>query len=77
MYNEPDSLEIMDLDIVNEISDENSSNEEENNNEKTSLSDNIEKIKKLVEEMKTLGIKVELEEFDFESMYQLIIKMEK
>ena len=77
MYNEPDSLEIMDLDIVNETSDENSSSEEENTINEVSLSDNVEKIKRLVEDMKALGVKVELEEFDFESMYQLIIKMEK
>ena len=67
----------MDLDIVNETSDENSSSEEENTINEVSLSDNVEKIKRLVEDMKALGVKVELEEFDFESMYQLIIKMEK
>lgn len=77
IYNEADSLEIMDLDIVNETSDENNSSEEENTINEVSLSDNVEKIKRLVEEMKALGVKVELEEFDFESMYQLIIKMEK
>lgn len=71
-YNEPDTIEIMDMD----------SNEKDSINEESSISfdkisDDVEKIKKLVDTLKEEGAKVELEEFDFESMYQIVIKFSK
>ena len=41
------------------------------------LSSSVDKIKKLINEIKTLGVNIEFEEFDFEQMYQLIIKINK
>ena len=69
-YNEPDTLDIMDL------------NEEETSTEKAddsklSTSQMVDKIKDLIENLKSSGAKIDFEEFDFEQMYQLIIKIEK
>lgn len=69
-YSEPDTLDIMDL------------NEEETSTEKAddsklSTSQMVDKIKDLIENLKSLGAKIDFEEFDFEQMYQLIIKIEK
>ncbi len=66
-YTEPDTLDIM---------------EEEPEAKTISLStEEVKKIvdsfKTLVEELKKSGDKIELEEFDFEDMYQLIIKIDK
>lgn len=43
----------------------------------SNIKESIEKIKKLIEEIKYSGIKIELEEFDFEEMYQLVVKINK
>ena len=69
-YNEPDTLDIMDL------------NEEETSTEKAddsklSTSQMVDKIKDLIENLKSSGAKIDFEEFDFEQMYKLIIKIEK
>ena len=69
-YNEPDTLDIMDL------------NEEETStakadDSKLSTSQMVDKIKDLIENLKSSGAKIDFEEFDFEQMYQLIIKIEK
>lgn len=69
-YDEPDTLDIL------EISDEEASLDKENKTQ-VSLNGNVERIKDLIEELKKQGVKIELEEFDFEKMYQLIIKIEK
>ena len=66
-YTEPDTLDIM---------------EEEPEAKTISLpTEEVKKIvdsfKTLVEELKKSGDKIELEEFDFEDMYQLIIKIDK
>ncbi len=45
--------------------------------EETNIKESVEKIKKLIEEIKYSGIKIELEEFDFEEMYQLVVKINK
>lgn len=77
-YTEPDVLEIMDLD--NDVKEE---LEEETDESGVSygsqglVSKNVEKIKALIEELKVSGVDIELEEFDFESMYQLIVKLKK
>ena len=42
-----------------------------------SISKSVERIKSLLEEIKSSGIDLKLEEFDFETMYQLIIKINK
>ena len=66
ILDEQDSLEIID----------NDSNEEEtidsDNNKET-----LEKIKSLITELKNNGAQIETEEFDFEDMYQLIVKIKK
>ena len=74
IYDEPDTLEIMDLDSDILSSNE---NKEQNIPIETSLYDSVEKIKELVEQIKLNGIKIDIEEFDFEEMYQLIVKIEK
>lgn len=69
-YEEPDSLEIMDVD-----------GDDEDSLSVSGLDDkvkaNLDKIKKLAEEIKASGDKIEIEEFDFDGMYQIIIKLEK
>ena len=83
-YTEPDMLEIMDLenDESEHEPDEEKSKLEEPQKEEVSLepgsiSKSVERIKSLLEEIKSSGIDLELEEFDFETMYQLIIKINK
>lgn len=71
-YSEPDMLEIMDIESE-QLDDSNN----EETDETPSVLDNVDKIKKLVEELKNNGVDIQLEEFDFESMYQLIIKLNK
>ena len=46
-------------------------------NEKPLLIEQVKKIEKLVNEMKSVGIDVKLEQCDFEHMYQLIVKINK
>lgn len=82
-YTEPDTLEIMDfeneedLDEPEEKNEAETSQKEEVSIEPGSISKNVERIKTLLEEIKSSGIDLELEEFDFETMYQLIIKINK
>lgn len=74
-YTEPDMLEIMDLD-----NDTESTTEESGDNLKAPkglVADNVEKIKSLIENLKANGADIEVEEFDFETMYQLIVKLNK
>ena len=54
-------------------------NESQNTNEQLlgSVSKNVQRIKDLIEELKNNGADIELEEFDFETMYQLIVKLNK
>ena len=77
IYTEPDSLEIFDTELFDE-------EDEINIIDKTIVSDisensneDIESIKKIVEELKAKGKNIKVEEFDFENMHQLIIIMEK
>ena len=37
----------------------------------------IEKVEKLVEELKELGLEVNLEKYDFDELYQFVIKVER
>lgn len=73
-YNEPDTLEIMDLD---EKDDKELKEDDADNVDEDLLSSSVDKIKKLINEIKELGVNIEFEEFDFEQMYQLIIKINK
>lgn len=73
-YNEPDTLEIMDL---NEKEDKELKEDGVDNVDEDLLSSSVDKIKKLIDEIKALGVNIEFEEFDFEQMYQLIIKINK
>lgn len=79
-YTEQDTLEIMDIEN-DELDDDDGENAvsivESHDIEPGSISKSVEKIKELIEEIKTSGISIELEEFDFESMYQLVIKIKK
>lgn len=73
-YDEEDTLDIMDFEEDNvEESAPNGIIEQE----KPLLMDNVEKIKKLIMELKNSGVDIELEEYDFEHMYQLIVKINK
>lgn len=82
-YTEPDTLEIMDFENEEDLDEPEEKNEaetlqkEEITIEPGSISKNVERIKALLEEIKSSGIDLELEEFDFETMYQLIIKINK
>lgn len=77
-YDEPDTLDIIDDDNNEESSD---NGEESGDNgaakQMLSVSDTVSKIKELIEELKESGANIELEEFDFEQMQQLIIKIDK
>ncbi len=68
-YDEPDSLDILDI--------EEPKTEQEQSLQTLSVSETVEKIKNVIEELKANGINIDLEEFDFEKMYQLIIKIDK
>lgn len=83
-FSEPDTLEIMDIDsdfeqesevATNELLDEEDGLEEQET--KGLVLKNVNKIKELIEELKESGTDIEIEEFDFESMYQLIVKLKK
>lgn len=79
-YNEPDTLEIIDIDSEEEQDEtseqvNNSTNDVEEPSNK--ISDAVEKLKQIIEELKNQGINIQLEEFDFETMYQLIVKIDK
>ena len=71
VYQEPDSLEIMDLDSEDETKDVKETTEKE------TLATKIDKIKELLDNLKKDGSNINVEEFDFEDMIQLIIKIEK
>lgn len=73
-YDEEDTLDIMDFE---EDNDEESATGDASNEEKPLLIENVEKIKKVIEELKQSGVDIEFEEFDFEHMYQLIVKINK
>lgn len=81
-YTETDTLEIMDIENEDEteVPAENENvtlTKETQNIEPGSISKCVDKIKELLEEIKASGIDIELEEFDFESMYQLVVKINK
>lgn len=69
-YDEPDTLDI--LDINDDESDAKLKAEKI-----SSVSESVEKIKELIEKLKEEGANIDLEEFDFEDMYELIIKINK
>ena len=71
VYQEPDSLEIMDLDSEDETKDVKETPEKE------TLATKIDKIKELLNNLKKDGSNINVEEFDFEDMIQLIIKIKK
>ncbi len=68
-YDEPDMLDIMD------ITDDESS--DDSKAKSISYNETLDNIKKIIEDLKSKGAKIDLEEFDFEQMYQLIIKINK
>lgn len=70
-YDDIDTLDIMD------VEEEGTQEETKKEEEKTLIIDNINEIKKLLNNLKEKGLDLELEEFDFENMYQLIIKINK
>lgn len=82
-YAEPDSLEIMDLDSEKEEQSFEENDESSQTDIPTTDDDvnpvlkSVDKIKTLIEELKGQGQDIELDEFDFEEMFQLIIKLKK
>ena len=46
-------------------------------NSSTAITSSVEKIKQLVEELKTQGVDIKIEEFNFDALYQLNIKIQK
>ncbi len=75
-YAQPDMLEIMDLDNDSKSEETKEVNGEENKDSTTVL-DNVTKIKNVIEDLKNKGADIEVEEFDFETMYQLVVKLNK
>lgn len=79
----PDETSNIDKKIVEEKEDnleteENITDDAESDLPKTlDIKSSIEQLKKLIDKIKYSGIKIELEEFDFEEMYQLVIKINK
>ncbi len=69
-YEEPDLLEIMDLESEDE-------SKSEDNESDLSATKGLEQIKELINKLKEKGINVELQEFDFDKFYQLIVKLDK
>lgn len=74
--------ELFDIPTAEEIIEEETNNEEEDNSSNSKIiSGNIDsvitKFKELEEEIKKAGFKIETEDYDFEDLYQLIIKIEK
>ena len=80
-YDDIDMLDIVDVDEEKNIEESGKQTEEPDiettNEEKPLLADNVNEIRKLINQLKEKGIKIDFEEFDFEHMYQLIIKIEK
>ena len=80
-YDDIDMLDIVDVDEEKNIEESEKQTEEPDiettNEEKPLLADNVNEIRKLINQLKEKGIKIDFEEFDFEHMYQLIIKIEK
>lgn len=81
-FSEPDTLEIMDIDndfeqVSTEVNESLEQDKLDIQEIKGSVSKNVQKIKDLISELKKSGVNIELEEFDFESMYQLIVKLKK
>ena len=69
-------------DLIDESEDNNSNELEEHqediaNEESDTKKDLVKKIKTNIEELKSDGNKIDIEEFDFEDMYQLVIKIMK
>ena len=64
-YTKPSELEIMDID-----SDDGKSLE-------SSTPTDVDEIKSLIDKLKEKGSKIEVEEFDFDKIYQIIVKIEK
>lgn len=85
-YTEPDMLEIMDLESTDDNSEKidieakeelDTENIESLSNSTLTIEESIEKIKNLIKEIKNTGVNIKLEEFDFEEMYQLVVKIDK
>ena len=78
-YDDIDMLEIDD--VEEEKTEESEKHAIEENLEETEdtplLADNVNEIRELINKIREKGIKIDFEEFDFEHMYQLIIKIEK
>ena len=62
------------LDIMDITDDESSDSDNVKN---ISYNESLDQIKKLINDLKSKGAKIDLEEFDFEQMYQLIVKINK
>lgn len=79
IYAEEDTIDIVDFDEDKDIlAEENEiSIEEEPEQEFEPIKNNVEKIKEYILKLKEEGLNVEIEEFDFEHMYQLIVKIDK
>lgn len=80
VYDEPDTLDIID------INDDESNPKDKLNSEEfvafkseqgLSINDVVLKVKELVENLKNQGVNIQLEEFDFDKLRQLIIKIEE
>lgn len=78
IYAEEDTIDIVDFEEDAILDDEKEVilNETENQ-ESQPIKMNVEKIKEYILKLKEEGLNVEIEEFDFEHMYQLIVKIDK
>jgi len=77
LYDEPDSLEIMDLDSYEDEKPINDEKEDQHEEDKIDVKEIVNKINSFLDELKLENIDLEKEEFDFEDMYQIVIKLKK
>ena len=75
IYAEEDTIDIVDFDEDNDMVIE--KKETSIKEESEPIKNNVEKIKEYISRLKEEGLNVEIEEFDFEHMYQLIVKIDK
>ena len=75
IYAEEDTIDIVDFDEDNDMVIE--KKETSIKEESEPIKNNVKKIKEYISRLKEEGLNVEIEEFDFEHMYQLIVKIDK
>ena len=71
------SIDIINNNLYNNTSSQNITNKEKTNNEVYDLRFAINNFRQAVQNTEKFGFKVETEEFDFDNVYQIIIRIDK